>query len=137
MTSFFRLFPLIALTLFASCSGGDSSIIGTGASSTNTAPKGFAKLHDHVPNALGANPSGSLIISGGTLYGTTSSGGASGYGTIFKINPDGTGFTLLKEFAGTDGASPYGALISVGGVFYGTTSGGGDSGNGTIFSFGL
>ena len=136
MTSFFRLLTLIALTLFVGCSGGGSSI-GTGASSTNTSPKGFANLHGLAPNAFGANPRGSLIISDGTLYGTTIGGKTGNRGTIFKINPDGTGFNLLQEFAGTDGANPYGALISVGGVLYGTTLNGGAANSGTIFSFGL
>jgi len=94
MTYFFRLFTLIALTLFVSCSKGDSPIIDTGASSTNTAPKGFAKLHIFTPNAHGANPNGALISDGGVLYGTTASGGAGGQGTIFKIDPDGSDFTL-------------------------------------------
>jgi hypothetical protein len=49
------------------------------------------------------------------------------------MNPDGSGFSLLKEFAGPDGEGPLGALVGVGGVLYGTTFLGGSEGVGTIF----
>ena len=39
-----------------------------------------------------------LILSGNTLYGTTTGGGSSGNGTVFAINTDGTGFTTLHSF---------------------------------------
>jgi uncharacterized repeat protein (TIGR03803 family) len=35
----------------------------------------------------GANPQAGLVDVNGTLYGTTSSGGANGYGTVFSITP--------------------------------------------------
>jgi uncharacterized repeat protein (TIGR03803 family) len=44
----------------------------------------------------GANPQG-LIASGNAIYGTTSSGGSGGQGTIFKRNSDGTAFTTLRN----------------------------------------
>ena len=47
-----------------------------------------------------------LILSGSTLYGTTDHGGSSGNGTVFKVNTDGTGYTVLKNFTGSDGANP-------------------------------
>ncbi len=34
----------------------------------------------------------------GSLYGTAYDGGRSGYGTVFKLNSHGTGFTALKSF---------------------------------------
>ncbi len=66
----------------------------------------------------------------------TSYGGASGLGTIFKINKDGTAFVLLHSFAGgsADGKQPgYGSLILNGAALYGMTGEGGGSGLGTIF----
>lgn len=72
----------------------------------------------------------------GVLYGTTSSGGASGCGTIFQINPDGSGYTVLKSFLQNsyDGNSPHAGLLLVNdGTLYGTTSAGGRDQNGTIF----
>ena len=46
------------------------------------------------------------MLGGGTLYGTTYSGGNSHGGTVFKTNTDGTGYTILKEFSGSDVESP-------------------------------
>jgi len=72
----------------------------------------------------------------GTFYGTTSAGGTNGLGTVFKINPDGSGLQVLHSFAGTpDGSSPNRAsLILAGdGLLYGETPTGGTSNLGTIF----
>jgi uncharacterized repeat protein (TIGR03803 family) len=105
--------------------------------SINTDGTGFTLLHDFAGgNDDGANPFGSLTLSGSKLYGTTLGGGDSSSGTIFSINTDGTGFTLLHEFAGgaDDGAEPYGDLTLSGSTLYGMTSAGGDSSLGTIFS---
>lgn len=94
-------------------------------------------------NSDGAVPYGTLIISGNTLYGTASQGGASGFGTVFRLNTDGTGFTNLHDFTAdynypditnTDGVSPKGGLILSGNTLYGTTSGGGSFGGGTVFA---
>lgn len=70
----------------------------------------------------------------GYLYGTTVSGGAYGYGTVFKVDTAGN-LTVLHSFSGgQDGAGPYGRLLQgTDGNFYGTTSVGGASGYGTIF----
>ena len=48
----------------------------------------------------GADPYAGLILSGNTLYGTTS-GGSWGDGTVFAINTDGIGFTNLHSFTGS------------------------------------
>jgi uncharacterized repeat protein (TIGR03803 family) len=71
----------------------------------------------------------------GNFYGTTVSGGAYGYGTVFKVTPHGD-LTTLHSFAGypVDGETPYSGLIQGwDGDFYGTTSQGGVNGRGTIF----
>ncbi len=73
-------------------------------------------------NSDGANPKGSLTLSGGVLYGTTSGGGILGWGTLFKINTNGTGFTVIKRFADpSEGEQPQGNLTLSGGSLYGTT----------------
>ena len=51
-----------------------------------------------ITNNDGANPQAGLILSGNTLYGTASSGGLSGNGTVFAINTDGTGLPHLPVF---------------------------------------
>jgi uncharacterized repeat protein (TIGR03803 family) len=82
--------------------------------------------------------------SDGNFYGTSSQGGAffnaakfqSGFGSIFKITPDGS-LTTLHSFAGSaanDGSIPYGGPIQASdGSFYGTTEGGGPSYTGIAY----
>jgi uncharacterized repeat protein (TIGR03803 family) len=94
--------------------------------------------------ASGFNAVASLIPgTGGSLYGTTTSGGAYGYGTAFKLSPPASGKTqwretVLHSFTGTDGGSVVAALVKgSGGLLYGAASIGGASGNGTVFSLTL
>ena len=70
----------------------------------------------------------------GNLYGATLEGGASGYGTVFKVTKKGTE-SVLYSFAGTtDGCYPYGGLVQdKAGNLYGTTAECGTSGQGTVF----
>jgi len=84
-------------------------------------------------NSDGANPHGGLVLSGNTLYGTASSGGSSNFGTLFRLDTDGTGFTNLVNFTGSNGKNPYAGLALAGGSLYGTTAGGGSGSFGTAF----
>jgi uncharacterized repeat protein (TIGR03803 family) len=69
----------------------------------------------------------------GVLYGTTSAGGSSNQGTVFKLDTAGN-LTVLHSFAGSDGASPFGGVVmGKHGNLYGTTSQGGSYGGGTVF----
>jgi len=92
----------------------------------------------------GAGPIAALLNVAGTLYGTTSSGGSSGAGTVFSLTPPtiaGGNWTetVLYNFAGgSDGKAPQSKLINIKGVLYGTTTAGGGtgcggSGCGTVF----
>ncbi|MGZ3864731.1 MAG: choice-of-anchor tandem repeat GloVer-containing protein [Bacteroidia bacterium] len=81
----------------------------------------------------GANPYGSLISDGTYLYGTTNQAGAGGYGSIFKIKPDGSGYQDIYNFVNATGGNPEGTLLYDGTYLYGTTSGGGGSYFGVIF----
>jgi uncharacterized repeat protein (TIGR03803 family) len=82
-----------------------------------------------------------LIDVKGLLYGTLSSGGPHGQGTVYSITTSGT-VNVVYSFSGTDGAYPRARLIDAGGTLYGTTSTGGvrgcfspnGSGCGTVFS---
>jgi uncharacterized repeat protein (TIGR03803 family) len=82
----------------------------------------------------GANPFADLTLSGNTLYGTTSGGGANGDGEVFSLPVTGGTPTALASFNGSDGAVPKGGLTLLGDTLYGTTAIGGAYGSGTVFS---
>jgi uncharacterized repeat protein (TIGR03803 family) len=107
----------------------------------NTDGTGFRNLHSFTAasgsfpndtNSDGVYPEAGVILSGNTLYGTAGRGGSAGHGTVFAINSDGTGFTNLHSFTGSDGAFPHGLILS-GNILYGAAEGGGSSGSGTVF----
>ena len=83
----------------------------------------------------GEEPSGGVIMdSSGNLYGTTTEGGASGDGTVFKVAQGSGAITTLASFDGTNGQYPFDGLIKdSSGDLYGTTGNGGASGYGTVF----
>ncbi len=66
--------------------------------------------------------------------GRPAGGGTSGYGTVFAVNTNGSGFTNLHSFTGSDGANPYAGLILSGNTLYGTAQQGGSSGAGAVFA---
>lgn len=82
----------------------------------------------------GEFPLGGLVAdAAGNLYGTTSSGGLGGSGTVFEI-PAGTDtVNTLASFDGGNGASPAGSLVVDNGNLYGTTQSGGLDDAGTVF----
>ncbi|MGD0743893.1 MAG: choice-of-anchor tandem repeat GloVer-containing protein, partial [Verrucomicrobiota bacterium] len=104
----------------------------------NTNGTGFTNLYTFSNGSDGATPAGRLLLSGNILYGTAQEGGDFSAGTVFSLNPNGTGFVTLHSFSGsdTDGAYPCAGLVMSGGQLFGTTPNG-DSGNesddGTVF----
>jgi uncharacterized repeat protein (TIGR03803 family) len=100
----------------------------------NTDGSAFINLHFFSTNDAsgGSGPMAGLVLSGNTLYGTTTSGGSSTKGTVFALNTDGTGFKLLYNFSGgSDGSYPMAGLAVSSNTLYGTTIGG--PGNGTVY----
>src|SRR6185312_3245760 len=89
----------------------------------------------------GANPDGTLVLSGNTLYGVANFGGIvfgnkleSGPGTVFKLNTDGTGFVKLHTFTNAfDGTVPKAGLVLSGSTLFGTASASGNGGAGTVY----
>ncbi len=83
----------------------------------------------------GKYPNSALIFdTAGNLYGTTSSGGSTGYGVVYKLDPTTKHETALYSFASTDGTniSPAAPLaVTASGIVYGARSSGG--GFGEIF----
>jgi len=109
----------------------------------------FRVLHvfPNTPMTGGLNPRGGLIIGpDGVLAGTTTSGGEGGQGTVFRLEPDGRDFRVLRSFDELrfpgEGAFPSAALcLGTDGRLYGTTAGGGTNrldgrSAGTMFSLG-
>ncbi len=95
-------------------------------------------LYNFQGGADGAGSIGPLLAGpGGIFYGTTSAGGASGDGTLFKLDAAGTK-TILHNFSkAADGSSPLGGLSTDrAGALYGTAELGGGAGYGTVFRFG-
>lgn len=83
-----------------------------------------------------ANPYSWLVESGGKLFGTAYAAGSNGLGGVFRVNKDGSGYTLLHTFApgASDGANPQaGLLVGRDGALYGTCSRGGTNGMGVVF----
>jgi uncharacterized repeat protein (TIGR03803 family) len=144
---------LASNTLFGATFAGGADTQGT-LYRINTDGSGFTVLHTftstswsgsigYATNADGAAPYADLLVYSNALYGTTTTGGAYGNGTVFKLRTDGTGFTTLHNFTApssftgpltnTDGSTPKGKLFLSGGTLYGTTLTAGSFGNGTVF----
>jgi uncharacterized repeat protein (TIGR03803 family) len=102
----------------------------------------FTVLHD-FDNTGGARPAAELaLFSDNKLYGTTVSGGtsstgtATSFGTLFSIAPDGTGFSTVLSLDGTNGSAPGAKLVQLSSkLIIGTTSAGANCGSGSIFRY--
>jgi len=135
---------LIGNMLYGTASAGGSASNGV-VFAVGTNGLDFTNLHSFAQtngllgvNADGACPQASFSAAGGILYGTTQLGGATGNGTIFRINADGSGFKKLYDFAaGVDGGSPEAGVILSGGSLYGTANKGGLAGNGVVFGLNI
>ena len=90
-------------------------------------------LYTFRGNGDGSLPFGGLTAGGdGFFYGTTVGGGISGHtgGTVFRLAPDGTLFTLSSFLAGAPYTAP---TLAVDGNFYGTATLGGEGNGGFVF----
>jgi uncharacterized repeat protein (TIGR03803 family) len=144
-TNYDGAFPFAGLLLAGNTLYGTTAfggVYGNGsvfAMNTNGNASTFTNLYSFTGGLDGASPMGEVIISGGTLYGTATGGGASGDGVIFSISTNGIGFQTLYSFTGgNDGSTPKGALTLGANVLYGATTAGGAGPNaGAIFSYTL
>jgi uncharacterized repeat protein (TIGR03803 family) len=87
----------------------------------------------------GIGPVASLVSSGGVLYGTTRTGGENGFntgfGSVFRLNPDGSGFATVRVFTnGPDGGNLQCNLVLAGNTLYGPAFFGGALNHGTLFA---
>ncbi len=96
-------------------------------------------LYNFPGSFTGSGKSGLTLDSQGALYGTTTAGGNSSAGTVYKLTPvSGTGqwnMTVLYNFTGqADGGWPVGRVIfDSRGALYGTTANGGSHSFGTVY----
>jgi len=116
-------------TLFGTARLGGNFGVGP-VSSLKTNGTAFTVLHQFPEilgasgtNSDGAKPVNTLVKTGDTRYGVAINGGNQGYGTVFTLKTNGTGFGTLRQFNVTDGYFPR-ALILSGDVLFGTTTAG-------------
>ena len=150
-----KLTPLVAFAgtngaspYAALIQGADGNFYGTtylgGASNLGTVfkmtPDGSITTLAAFSGPDGAHPQQNPLIQSedGSLYGIASTGGTDsapywgGFGTVFKLTPDGS-LTTLHYFDGTNGGSPAAFIQGKDGNFYGATYYGGVSNWGTVF----
>ena len=115
--------------------------IGAGGVEASTVTKSISTLHTFTGNIAGGAPESPLVEgTNGYLYGTTSTGGSNGFGTIFREARSGGAPKILHSFPDSDstlgGTGRFGGLARAGdGNFYGTTltGGTGTAANGSIY----
>lgn len=95
-------------------------------------------LHSFTNSPDGSHPEGPVIIDKtGHLCGTTSQGGAYGYGSVYQLSRLVSGWSLrvLHSFNGNDGAFPAWVAVAVdqAGNLYGTSEAGGINDTGTVW----
>jgi len=130
---------------FANCEYGCGEVFKIAPDGSFSTVYSFCSVFEGYVCLDGTNPYGGLALGmDGNLYGTTQSGGAYGWGTVFKLNVEGI-LTTLYSFCAQAGC-PDGRWVSTplvqgsDGSFYGTTWRGGNSacgdsgyGCGTVF----
>ncbi len=95
---------------------------------------GYTKLKVFTNANEGKSPDCTPVFGGdGKLYGYCRQGGTNNLGTIFRLNPDGSGFAVIHHCTNATGASPS-SLLPYGSNFLGTMFHGGDNSVGVFFS---
>ena len=96
----------------------------------NTDGSDFTTIHE-FDGENGSFPGGRLAVMGDTLFGTTlysdpifPDPDERDFGTIYRIDFDGSNFFVLHKFSGFDGISPSGGLLRKGNLLLGTTESG-------------
>jgi len=84
---------------------------------------------------VGTFGSSLIAASDGNFYGTTFKGGT-GYGTVFKITPNGS-ISALHKFDGAHGAQAYNLMQASDGNLYGTCYSGGSANFGLVYKLTL
>ncbi|MBV8197534.1 MAG: hypothetical protein JO263_05340 [Candidatus Eremiobacteraeota bacterium] len=94
----------------------------------------YQQLYRFRPPVNGVHPAAGLLDVNGVMYGTTSGGGLSDQGTVYRVSTSGVRRVLYRFRGGSDGSDPLSGLLDVNGTLYGTTARGGSSNAGTVYS---
>ena len=119
---------------------GNGSVFKATVSGQATSLYSFNSFQGFDDNIDGAQPKcGVIMAADGSLYGTASTGGIFGTGTVFKLGMDGV-FTVLYSFTAVDmnggnvdGVEPSGVILADNGTLLGSTASGGANGTGTVY----
>lgn len=106
----------------------------------NTDGSGYSPVHIFKAGVDdGAHPHSGVLAVNNVFYGATAEGGKDGRGVIYKMNPDGSDFSVLYSFIKSTGHNPHCRLTlgSDGHTLYGTTKTGGGDGEGVVYGFDL
>jgi uncharacterized repeat protein (TIGR03803 family) len=97
---------------------------------------GYTVVRNFTNTPDSGTPGPLMFGNDGVLYGMATGGGASGLGTVFKMQSDGNGYQILHDFNGApDGSNPFGGLTqATNGALYGVTHLGGTNNQGCIFT---
>ncbi len=131
----------VQFRIIPSSANGAGNAAATGAFTVDNIPWGTAG--DYVLSTLASFNASYVVDSSyadliadaaGNLYGTTSTGGDYGDGSVFEIAAGTHALTTLASFNGNNGQWPSaGLLADAAGNLYGTTVDGGANGDGTVF----
>lgn len=107
--------------------------------STDSSGNSFQVKYDFPVTVFGANPANvEMALYNGKLYGTTSRGGTSDYGTIFEYDPATNTYTKKFDFGpnpSVTGGAPKGSLLLYNNKFYGLCADYAALGAGCIFEW--
>ncbi|HRI15524.1 MAG TPA: hypothetical protein PLX89_21205 [Verrucomicrobiota bacterium] len=103
--------------------------------STVAQPSTILKSFGELTNLTGLSPGSTLVqAEDATLFGTTSVGQRSVSGTIYSIQPDGSHFSVVRQFLrASDGTDLSPGVVVDDGVLYGTANRGGNLSVGTLY----
>lgn len=135
--------PFAGLVLSGNTLYGTTGVAGPAGRGTiyaiNTDGGGFTNMHTFSGSADGASTTAGLVLSGDTLYGASQGGGSNGFGMLFALKTDGSGYTNLYSFPtensgiNSEGGQPVAGMIVSGTNLFGTTWSGGTGGGGVVF----
>ena len=86
-------------------------------------------------NGNGSSPYPFLTVFNNKVYGLTSRGGASGYGTLFEYDPVTNIFSNRVSLNSSTGSNAYVTMVVYDGLLYGVLPSGGLYSKGTLFSY--